>query len=151
MTQPATIDNTPQATSDNLPEVTEPYHKGLSIEHILEYRDKDLSHEAIAKILGCARSNVTQHLARHQETLDRLDIHKKKGADILQLKGMKILDNMTEEKLKAASAYQLAGMYGIMHQNERLKRDQSTANIAYKDVSSDVAALEAEIAALEGE
>lgn len=145
MNQPP--DNTPPP--DNLPEVTEPYHKGLSIEHILEYRDKDLSHEAIAKILGCARSNVTQHLARHEETLNRLDIHKKKGADILQIKGMKILDYMTEDKLKDASAYQLAGMYGIIHQHERLKRDQSTANIAYKDVSGDVAALEAEIAALE--
>lgn len=140
MTQSTTIDNT---------DIINTAPKDIPIEHILEYRAKNLSHAAIGKLVGCSAPNVTRRLAAYKGDLERLDNHKKHGADILTLKSMKILDHITDDKLKDASAYQLTGMYGIIHQNERLKRDQSTANIAYKDVSSDVAALEAEIASLE--
>jgi hypothetical protein len=132
------MSTTTQPTKEKLTKVTKPYHKGITIEDILEYKAKNLTHAEIGELLGCDASNVTKRLAPYRDDLNRLANHKKHDADILTLKGMRILDHITDEKLKEASAYQLTGMYGIIHQNERLKRDKSTQNIGVRTVVDNI-------------
>lgn len=50
-------------------------------------------------------------------------------------------DNMTEDKIKKCSAYQLAGMAGILHQNYRLAENQSTANVSVNSIFQDLGEL----------
>lgn len=103
-------------------DVPEPYHKGISIEHILTYKKKGLSHEAIAKLLGCSKTNVTTRLKPYAEELDTLTPYKDHRADIMAMTGRRMLKYITDDKLQKATAYQLTGMFGIMSQTEQNER-----------------------------
>ena len=157
----ATNNNMDKSTKEDNPpaevtEVTEPYHKGISIEHIIEYKKKGLSHAAIAKLLDCDKSNITNRLKKYEEEIDTLDLHKEHGADILTMTGRNILKHLTQAKLEKATAYQLVGMYGIIHQQEQLKRgntgQSNSINIviqAIKSACSDAPTIESKASKVE--
>ena len=113
--------------------------KGIPIETILEYRKKKLSCAEIGVLLGCDKSNISRRLQPYQDDIDNLDLYKTHRADIIALTGRQILKHLTPDRLEKASAYQLAGMYGILYDKERLERGQSTANI--HSIHDDIAAI----------
>ena len=51
-------------------------------------------------------------------------------AEILASKQIEVLNHLTPEKLKSASAQQLTYTYGVLYDKERLERGQSTGNIS---------------------
>ena len=102
--------------------------KQIPIETIMEYRRKGLSMSDVARIVGCSKPNIVQRLNRMNAELVQVDHYKSNRADFLALKQMRMLNQITEPKLKDASAYQLAGMFGILYDKERLERGQSTSN-----------------------
>jgi len=104
--------------------------KDIPLQKLIELRSKGLSYQEIAKIVGCSKPNVFYRLQEYKEEIDNLEAFKKHRADILSLKQSQILNSLTIEDIKECSAYQRVGMFGILHQNERLARDQSTGNIA---------------------
>jgi len=115
--------------------------KYTPIEKILKYRKQGLSLPEIGGILGISKQAVHQRLQPYAEELENLEDYKEHRADILALKGRQILKNIDNDRLEKASAYQLAGMYGILYDKERLERGESTHNIA--SIHSDIQELKA--------
>lgn len=111
--------------------------KEIPDELILEYRQKNLTHEQIAKICGIARETVSRRLAKMD--LAGLDIFKKHESDVLINKRKKILESIKEEDIEKASLSQKTVAYAILVDKQRLINDQSTANIA--NVHADIKAI----------
>ena len=118
--------------------------KGISIERMLQLRNKELTDGEIAALLGCDRSNVTKRLAKYAPKLERIDSHKKYRADILTDLQIKVLDNFTPDKIKECTVPQSAVVYGILYDKERIERGQSTTNLSIAGV------IETHIGKLEG-
>jgi len=140
--------------TESLPTITDtasPAPKNIPIESIIEYRRKGLTTREIATLLNCSHPNIVQRLQTLTDDVDSLDSYKIHRADILALNGRKLLSKITDEKLQKASAYQLAGMYGILYDKERLERGQTTANVGYADYTRSVAEMDKEISRLEAE
>lgn len=142
-----------QATSATL----SPYApKGITAEDIitLKLANPNLSLSQAAKILGCAKPTIVQHLHRVDtswtELVPGLERYKARRADLLAHKGKTLLSGLTTDKQKDMSGLQLVTAFGILYDKERLERGQSTANIAYNDLTKSLAEIEAEIARLEG-
>jgi predicted transcriptional regulator len=108
----------------------EPYIKGIPIEKILDLKDKRLSHQQIADLLGCDKSNITNRLKKYRPTLDKIAGHKKHRADILTNIQAKLLDSVTDDKIKECTVPQLTVAYGILYDKERLERGQSSSNLS---------------------
>ena len=129
--------------TEALPDMSKYIPKDIPIESIVEYRSRGMSYNEIATLTGCTKSNVIQRLQTVNAQIDALPNYKKHRADVIALTGRRILSHLTQDKLKAASAYQLTGMYGILYDKERLEREQSTANISIRMAT--IAALQREI------
>jgi hypothetical protein len=102
----------------------------------LDLRLKGLSYQEIADYLVKDGVTISSHaLSQRLSPLmpDDLDVslYAKNRSDILAGVQLKLLSHLTDARLKDASAYQLAGMYGIFYDKERLERGQSTANVAH--------------------
>jgi hypothetical protein len=76
--------------------------------------------------------------------VDNLPDFKTARADVLAVHQMRLLEGLTDDSLKEVSPYQKVGMFGILYDKERLERGQSTANVAYADMSKALGDLEAE-------
>lgn len=130
--------------------------KGIAVEDIyaLKLANPTLSLSQAGKILGCGHANIIDHLNRNGTSWDEigpgLKRYKENRADILCLRGKNLLLNLTPEKQSEMTGLQLATAYGILYDKERLERGQSTANVAYNDLTRSLADIEAEIARLEG-
>ena len=129
--------------------------KMIPIERMLQLKDKNLTDEEIATILGCNRSNVSRRLAEHAPRLQRIDNYKKYRADVLTDLQIKVLDNVTDAKLKESSATQLITGMAILYDKERLERGQSTSNMSVAGLveshSVNLEALSGQIAKLSQE
>ena len=121
------MENSPNITDIDVNAKYRP--KNIPIETILEYRNKGLSPPQIAKLLNCNKSNIFRRLQKIDQELNHFQNYKKHRADIIGLKSRQILKHMDDAKLEKASAYQLAGMFGILYDKERLERDKSTQNV----------------------
>ena len=122
------MENCPDLT--NLPKKSKFAPKYIPTESILEFRSKGLTHAQIAQLLGCDRSAITQRLLKIDADLQILENYKKHRADIITLKGRQVLKNITPSKLQKASAYQLAGIFGLLYDKERTERNLSNQNIS---------------------
>jgi len=63
-----------------------------------------------------------------------LSLFKKKRADIFAALQQRCIRQITDEKLEKATAYQLVGMTSLLHDRERLERDQSTHNVGLAEI-----------------
>lgn len=90
---------------------------------------KGLTKAQAAKVLGCDHSNISQRLKAIDYVPEYLKTYKDNRADILAYYQAEILKHITPDRLKKATATQLATMYGIFYDKERLERGQSTDNI----------------------
>ena len=109
---------------ENLPDITSA-PKGISDEEILDLKLKGFSHQRIADILGCGKSNITQRLAKYRTELEGLEGFKKNRADIFALHQIRALANVTDEKLKGASLRDIVIATGVLYDKERQERGQS--------------------------
>ncbi|MEE8382202.1 MAG: hypothetical protein V3R78_10070 [Thermodesulfobacteriota bacterium] len=132
------------------PEAKSSRPKMIPIERMLQLKDKNLTDEEVATILGCNRSNVSRRLAEHAPRLQKLDNFKKYRADILTDLQIKVLDHVTDDKLNSSSATQLITGMAILYDKERLERGQSSTNLSVSGLveshSGKLEALEAELA-----
>ena len=126
------MDNPDELTSLTIPNNTTSQYKpkNIPIESILELAEKGLSHAQIAKMLDCDRSNISRRLSDHQIAIQGLKYHKKNRADIIALKGKKILENITDDKIKKMSGDRLVWSYGVLYDKERTELDKSNFNVA---------------------
>lgn len=134
---------------NNLPEPSSCAPKGLSIDKMIELRDKGLSYRQIASILKCNHTNVIQRLEYIGYDQDKIDHYKNHRADILVHDQLRYRKFLTNDKLKKASAPDLAKMISFKYNEERIERGLSTENIAYKDYTPQVTDLDNQIKALE--
>ncbi len=120
----------------------------IPIAKIIELRNKELSYQEIASILGCSLQNIHQRLQPFRQSIEYLQAIKDNRADTLTVIGDSILTSLNHKDLQKASAYQKVGMAGLLHNMERLERDKSTANVAHvhKGITTKISDLEARIA-----
>ena len=115
---------------------------------------KGLSYTQAGKILNIDRSAVCRLCQRNGiPRKDELKNFKKNKADILSSKQAQVLNCINNETLKKASAYQLAGMFGILYDKERLERGESTQNVsvAHIEALKTLDEVDAELAKITGD
>ena len=105
-------------------------NKNIPIESILELREKGLTLDQTAKILGCSPANVYARLKHHNPTFERIERFKRHRADILTLKQAEIINSLTEDEIKKAPAQVKGMLLGIFYDKERIERGLSTQNIS---------------------
>jgi hypothetical protein len=100
----------------------------------LKEKYPNISARNLGKLVGIGKSAVFGMFERHgvdfaTGQISDLETFKSNRADILALKQITALRSMTDDKLKKASARDLAVITGILHDHERLERGQATANL----------------------
>lgn len=106
------------------------YPKYIPIEQLLELKNKKLTNEQIANIIGCSKSNVFQRLRPYNSKINELELHKRHRADILTSVQKRIVEGITDDKIADAPLNQLSVAYGILYDKERLERNKSTQNLS---------------------
>lgn len=109
--------------------------KGIPIESILELRDKNLTQEQIAKILGCTKQTVNQRLKAYNPIFNQIESFKKHRGDALSYTQARILNSLTPADIKNASLLQRTTAFGILYDKERLERGQSTENLSIRSMT----------------
>jgi len=121
------------------------------ISRLIELRNKGLTYQEIATIVGRTKQTVHERLQDHIREIDNLKSFKDTKADFLAIQQARILNNLTTEDIKKSSAYQKVGMFSVLHNQERLERGESTSNIAYADLTGKLGEMQAKRKALEKE
>ena len=128
----------------------EPFNYRINIEDIIYCIDVlQLSRQATADRLKCAKSNITQRLQAYGYQPGALKSFQSKEAERYSIRRLRIAKHLTDDKLEKMSAYQLVGMDSMTLQAERLLRDQSTSNISYLDVVKAKEVMESRLAGFE--
>lgn len=96
--------------------------KGITDEEILDLKLKGFSHQRIADILGCSKTNITQRLGKFKDELEGLEGFKKNRADIFALHQIRALKAVTDEKLKKANVRDLTILAGTLYDKEQQER-----------------------------
>lgn len=102
----------------------------IPIERLYELRKKNLSTAEIAKIVGCSSANVARRLRAIAATAD----FSANRADVLAFQQKRMLDNITDEKLKKAPVDRLVWSFGALYDKERLEAGKSSINVSYADL-----------------
>lgn len=88
-----------------------------------------MTYKEIAEIEGVTKQAICKQISNLIPNKSALDTYKQNRADILAGKQIEILQALTPDKIKDASALQLVTSMGILTDKERLERGQSTQNI----------------------
>lgn len=107
------------------------------------------SNAEIAEKLGVKPDSVGWFLRKNRISRQNLEVFKQLRADILTHKQYRILDHMTEKKLKDTSIRDLSVSMSALSNMERLERGQSTSNVSIQKIDGDLAEIDKEIARLE--
>lgn len=124
-------DNLPQLNPVRLPESAP---KGIPLAKLIEYRNKGLSYQEIANIVGCSKQNISERLQYFTSSINHLQAVKENRADTLTVVSDTILNSLTPAEIKKAPFGTKITAYGILYDKERLERGQSTENISYSDM-----------------
>lgn len=140
--------------TDGINDINSPAPKGIPISKLIEYRNKDLSYQDIADLVGCSKPNVYARLKQYDGEIKSLKSYKENRADVLAVVGSKMLNSLTSNDIEKASAYQRVGMFALLYDKERLERGQSTSNIAYanmteSDIDAKIKELEAKLSKID--
>lgn len=111
-----------------------------------------MTYQEIADIEGVTKQAICKQIAHLIPDKSALDTYKQNRADILAGKQIELLQALTPDKIKEASALQLVTQFGILTDKERLERGQSTQNVEtiVQSLSSDRESLLKEIEILKG-
>lgn len=120
----------------------------IPIAKLIDLRKKGLELEEIGAIVGCTKQNVQQRIKQYVQSVDYLQIIKDNRADHLTITNDKVLNELTGRDLKEVGERDLAVVYGVLYDKERLERDKSTANIVHvhAGITAKISDLEKRIA-----
>jgi len=99
---------------------------------------KGLTYQEIADILKTSKQTIHRNLIELIPDTTT-EIYRDHRADILSHTQLRLLNNVTNAKLKKASVRDLVVSAGILYDKERLERDLSTANVV--SIVADLEAL----------
>ncbi len=109
-----------------------PYYKGkrIDVSKAIELKFKGCTYREIAQYFNCDHTLVLRALKPYFGGFEGdLSSYVDRRADVLAGVQARALQALTDAKLKGASARDLAVMYGILFDKERLERGKSTQNI----------------------
>ena len=110
--------------------------KDIPIEDILHYKAKGLSHQEIANLTGCDKSNVTCRLAEANiESLNNFSTYKDKAFEYLQ---RKVLNDITDAEVKRLNPLQRITGAAILEDKIRAIRGQATDIIEHRQLTIDL-------------
>lgn len=148
-------ETTPAAITDldisGLPNTKCKANKGIDVTDILDLRDKGLSTNQIAKVLGCSHVNISQRLRSIDSTLQRTTKYRKNKALVLAYHQQRISERITDADIKKAKLIDKVKALSFLNNAERLEEGKSTTNVAYADMVKAHRATMYEIDFLEAE
>jgi hypothetical protein len=99
----------------------------FDVQKAIQLKQQGNSYKEISKILGCSPQNIHQKI---KDLIPKSDTEKyiAERADILAKKNQKVLEYLDDEKLKKSTAMQIASIYGILYDKERIERGLSDNN-----------------------
>lgn len=103
--------------------------KNIPIEKFIELRKKGLSHNQIAKVLGCSNAASYYRLSAIKDELECAEAFKTNKADYLNHKQWMLLNRLNDETIKDMSGLQLVTGAAILYDKQRLEDGKSTSNI----------------------
>lgn len=142
---------TPQKTD----ETPDPVVNRIDVMEALKLRQVNkLTYKEIADRLGVTKQAVWERLQRVYKMIadpEEVDAYKKNRADLLAGAEMAFVSEALDpDKLKKASVNNLSYAMRQVYDIQRLETGQSTENVAYKDMSDDMADIDAELAEIHG-
>lgn len=140
--------------SNTIPEIvtpakTVPYVREIiPIEDMIEYRNKGLSHQDIANLVGCSKQNVQERLERAGYNPERLKNFTKNRADMFAHIQSELLNSLTPEAINDMYPHQRVLCSAILYDKERLERGKSTQNISIAEIKGSIAELQSQASKL---
>jgi hypothetical protein len=105
------------------------HSRKIDVHKAFDLRLRGLTYEEIAKQFGCCKQSVQEALAPFQvPDGGTVDLFKDRRADILAATQVRLLQGLTDEKIKQAKLGELSIAFGTLFDKERLERGQSTQN-----------------------
>ena len=90
----------------------------------------NLRESEIGRMAKCSRCNVAQILKRYGIKSMKVEEYKSARSDIIAGYEMKILDHITDSKLKNSTLSHLTTSMKTLYEIERLETNKSTSNVA---------------------
>jgi len=120
----------------NVPAVIDTAPKGIPIEDIIHYKVKGLSHQEIADLIGCDKSNVTRRLKEaNLEGLENFREYKDKALEHLQ---RKTVQNITDEEIKRLNPLQRITAAAILQDKIMVMRGQANVITENRNITVDL-------------
>lgn len=120
----------------------------IPIEDIIEYRNKGLSYQDIAALVGCSKQNVQERLEVCGYNPARLKNFTKNRADLLAHIQSELLNSLTPAAINDMYPHQRVISAAILYDKERLERGKSTSNINVVEVTGTIQELQDQAAKL---
>ena len=114
----------------------------IPIEDIIEYRNKGLSMQDIANLVGCSKSNVQERLERCGYDPARLKNFTKNRADLMAHIQSELLNSLTPEAINAMLPHHRVLSSAILYDKERLERGKSSQNISIVEITGSIQELQ---------
>ena len=136
------MSNTIPATPDKPIKPTRYVREIIPIEDIIEYRNKGLSYQDIADLVGCSKPNVIERLQTCGYDPKRLKNFTKNRADMLAHLQSELLNSLTPEAINDIPAHHRMLAMGILYDKERLERGKSSQNISIVEITGSIQELQ---------
>jgi predicted transcriptional regulator len=121
----------------------------IDVGKAFELRMKGMQVKDIAKLMGVTPGAVTLRLQAFSKVLknpNNIKVYDDNIDKILSAAQLELVSSaLSRDKIKKAATYQLVASYGILFDKQRLVRGQSTANVAYQDMTQAEAEIEERI------
>ena len=110
------------------------HSKGISIDAILELRDKGLSSPAIGKLLGCTPANIRARLKKYDISMKGIAEYRKNRPERYTKLHRDLMEEISPERISDMDTRDIIRAVKTVQEAERLERGESTANIAHAQV-----------------
>ena len=95
----------------------------------------NMSITEIADVFGVTKQAVSKRLKPYTQTSGNIEEFKKYKSDMLHEKQFAMLRELTPDKIKSMSAYQLTGMFSMLYDKTRLEDGESTENVSIDEIN----------------
>ncbi len=112
--------------------------KGIPLHKIVELKQKNLTLEQIAQLLGCTKENVHARL-KHVEDFEEFTKNPDVKFEVLQYR---LYKSLTGDEIKRMQPFQRITGMAILEDKKRLIRGKSTENVNIFSLSASIADLE---------
>ena len=136
------------ATPETIPDIPITAQKGIPIEDIIEYKNKGLSNQEVADLVGCSKENVRNRLDACGYNPERLKNFSRNRADVFAHIQSQLLNSLSPDAINAMLPHHRVLSSAILYDKERLERGKSTANINVVEVQGTIVDLQRQAADL---